>query len=149
MAEPPVAIPGDPLVEPVSKGAWEDPPEAEDLPAWAQVPDQSKDGVGLDIEPVAFNEIDRCRWSHHTVTLENGGRSGILERTKVQRPGPIMSDQEVDRGIAQSADAVEDDEWVVHVDKNSNKLGEVVVISMVGLLNIHSSMGGPDAVARS
>jgi hypothetical protein len=38
-----------------------------------------------------------------------------------------MPDQEVDRGVAQIADAVEDDEGVVHVDKNSNKLGEVDV----------------------
>ncbi len=58
---------------------------------------------------------------------QDGRRDLVLERTEMQRPGPVMADQEVDRGVAEVADTVEDDKGVVHVDKNSNKLGEVGV----------------------
>ena len=115
------------MVEAITQGAGDAASNAEDLPARPQILDQTQDGVGFDIQTAVFDRIDRRGRSLDAVLTQDGRRDLVLERTEMQRPGPVMADQEVDRGVAQIAYAVEDDEGMVHVDKNSNKLGEVGV----------------------
>jgi hypothetical protein len=43
-----------------------------------------------------------------------------LEAAESQRSGPIVADQEINRGVAKITDAVEDHgRWLVHVDNAS------------------------------
>lgn len=55
----------------------------------------------------------------------------VLKRTEQQQPRSIVSNEEVHRGIAEGANAVEDDDRLVHVENNGNKTASVFVISIV------------------
>ncbi len=111
-AEPAVAVAGDEGVNGVAEGAGDEAKDGEEAPGEAEEGGDGEGGVATDEDGVIGAGVDE---GVELVGVESIGEADLateigLEGGEVEAGGVIVTEEELDAGGAESADAVEKDE---------------------------------------
>ena len=124
LAKPPVSVSGDPPVHEIAKGARHNPRHStEDSPDAAEPTSEKQDRGALgEYHSLRSDHVDGCWCFRDVVGVEQRSDVLVLERTKTQHTLPIVSDQNINGGVAEIADTVEDHDGGKGRQATSDKL---------------------------
>jgi hypothetical protein len=111
-AEPAVAVAGDEGVNGIAKGSGDEAKDGEEAPGEAEEGGDGKGGVAADEDGVIGAGVDE---GVELVGVESIGEADLateigLEGGEVEAGGGVVTEEELDAGGAEGADAVEEDE---------------------------------------
>jgi len=114
--KPPVPPPGDPVVEPVADGSWDEATQRQEAPGQPEVAGQSEHCLGADPHPFAlslvpFDPGNRIHAFQLAVPVQHSSGKVSLEWREAEGALPIGAQHQLHDPAAETAVSIEEQNW--------------------------------------